>query len=119
MAWIDEYHEGWDRKSKCAGTSRGIPEDLGTPGFGVPRGFDSLLALAHEHDWRVGCISLVARFNHPRDGIPPFFMEWEYLSDGKWQFQSAKARNGQRLNSIDCKSVIKQPEYLLKEDPNG
>lgn len=101
------------------GTNREIPQNLGSDAIGEPRGFATLLETARANHWGIGTVSLVARFNHPKEGIPSFFMCWEYTEDGKWQFESAKARNGQPLNHRDCLAVIKQPEYLLPEEPDN
>lgn len=86
---------------------------------GMPRSAGTILTLAKEFGWGFGPITLVMRMNHPQPTVPPFFMRWDYsIESGKWSFGMARAQNGQKLNSRDCKTVIEHPDALLPEDPN-
>lgn len=87
---------------------------------GMPSSPARVLAMAKQHGWGFGVVSLVIRMNHPRPEVPPFFMTWHYQLDiERWAFQGAMAKSGQKLNSHDCKLVIEHPDALLPEDPNG
>jgi hypothetical protein len=86
---------------------------------GMPTSPARIMALAKQHGWGFGVVSLVMRMNHPHEEVPPFFMSWHFnIETGRWSFHSAAAANMQRLNARDCKLVIEHPQALLPEDPN-
>lgn len=83
---------------------------------GLPRSPKGILKLAQQHGWGFGPITLVMRINHPRLGIPPFFLRWDYhIASGKWNFAESYDLERNRMNYPGVKLAIELASEMEQE----